>query len=72
MNANERNQKIDLRDQPAYAMAEASRYLKLPAATVRPRVVGPPYPKGDGVGHSRPLIHPPKKPPLLLTFWDPN
>lgn len=70
MNANERNQKIDLRDQPAYALAEASRYLKLPAATLRSWVVGRPYPKGDGVGHSRPLIHPPKKQPLLLTFWN--
>ena len=70
MNANERNQKIDLRDQPAYALAEASRYLKLPAATLRSWVVGRPYPKGDDVGHSRPLIHPPKKQPLLLTFWN--
>ena len=70
MNANERNQKIDLRDQPAYALAEASRYLKLPAATLRSWVAGRPYPKGDGVGHSRPLIHPPKKQPLLLTFWN--
>ena len=70
MNANERNQIFDLRDQPAYAVAEASRYLKLPAATLRSWVVGRPYPKGDGVGHSRPLIHPPKKQPLLLTFWN--
>jgi len=70
MNANERNQSVDLRDQPAYAVAEASRYLKLPAATLRSWVVGRPYPKGDGVGHSRPLIHPPKKQPLLLTFWN--
>lgn len=70
MNANERNQNADLRDQPAYALAEASRYLKLPAATLRSWVVGRPYPKGDGVSHSRPLIHPPKKQPLLLTFWN--
>jgi uncharacterized protein (DUF433 family) len=70
MNASERNQKADLRDQPAYALAEASRYLKLPAATLRSWVVGRTYPKGDGVGHSRPLIHPPKKQPLLLTFWN--
>lgn len=70
MNANERNQNVDLRDQPAYALAEASRYLKLPAATLRSWVVGRPYPKADGVGHSRPLIHPPKKQPLLLAFWN--
>jgi len=70
MNANERNLNVDLRDQPAYGLAEASRYLKLPAATLRSWVVGRPYPKADGVGHSRPLIHPPKKQPLLLTFWN--
>ena len=70
MNANERNQNFDLRDQPAYALAEASRYLKLPAATLRSWVVGRPYPKADGIGHSRPLIHPPRKQPLLLTFWN--
>ena len=70
MNANERNHNFDLRDQPAYAPAEASRYLKLPAATLRSWVVGRPYPKADGVGHSRPLIHPPKKQPMLLTFWN--
>jgi len=70
MNANERNQNLDLRDQPAYALAEASRYLKLPTATLRSWVVGRPYPKADGVGHTRPLIHPPKKQPLLLTFWN--
>lgn len=70
MNANERNQNLDLRDQPAYALSEASRYLKLPAATLRSWVIGRPYPKADGIGHSRPLIHPPRKQPLLLTFWN--
>jgi uncharacterized protein (DUF433 family) len=68
MNANDRSLKIDLRDQPAYTVAEAARYLKLPMATLRSWVVGRPYPKGDGVGQSRPLIHPPKKRPPLLTF----
>lgn len=70
MNVNERNQNLDLRSQPAYGLAEAARYLKLPAATLRSWVVGRPYPKANGVGHSRPLIHPPKKQPLLLTFWN--
>ena len=70
MNANDRNQNVDLRDQPAYALAEASRYLKLPSATLRSWVVGRPYPKSEGVGHSPPLIHPPQKQPLLLTFWN--
>ncbi|MEQ1882483.1 MAG: DUF433 domain-containing protein [Burkholderiales bacterium] len=73
LHAHERHRKetkTDLRDQPAYTQAEASRYLKLPAATLRSWVVGRPYPKASGVGHSRPLIHPPKKHPLLLTFWN--
>jgi uncharacterized protein (DUF433 family) len=70
MNVNERKRNIDLRDQPAYALAEASRYLKLPTATLRSWVVGRPYPKADGVAHSRPLIHPPNKSPLLLSFWN--
>jgi len=70
MNANDRSQNVDLRDQPAYALAEASRYLKLPSATLRSWVVGRPYPKSEGVGHSPPLIHPPQKQPLLLTFWN--
>lgn len=61
---------IDLRNEPAYALAEAARYLKLPAATLRSWVAGRPYPKADGIGHSRPFIHPPKKQPLLLTFWN--
>lgn len=71
MKADGRNQKIELRDQPAYGLAEAARYLKLPVATLRSWVVGRAYPKADGVvAHSRPLIHPPKKQPLLLTFWN--
>lgn len=70
MNANDHKQKPDLRDQPAYGLAEASRYLKLPAATLRSWVAGRPCPKANAVGHSRPLIHPPKKQPLLLTFWN--
>lgn len=70
MNANESNLKVDLRDQPAYAVAEASRYLKLPAATLRSWVVGRPYPKGKDMVRSQALIHPPQKSPPLLTFWN--
>jgi uncharacterized protein (DUF433 family) len=70
MNLMERKKNIDLRDQPAYALAEASRYLKLPKATLRSWVVGRPYPKADGVVHSRPLIHAAKRKPLLLDFWN--
>jgi uncharacterized protein (DUF433 family) len=61
---------IDLRNQPAYALAEAARYLKLPAATLRSWVAGRPYPKAEGVGRFQPLIHPPRKLPPMLSFWN--
>lgn len=62
--------KDDLRNQPAYALAEASRYLKLPVATLRSWVAGRPYPKAEGVGRFQPLIHPPRKQPPALSFWN--
>lgn len=63
-------QKNDLRDQPAYGLAEAARYLKLPSATLRSWVVGRTYPKGAGEGRFSPLIHPPRQQPPTLTFWN--
>jgi uncharacterized protein (DUF433 family) len=60
----------DLRNQPAYTLAEAARYLKLPAATLRSWVAGRPYPKGKGMGRFQPLIHPPGKQPPMLSFWN--
>lgn len=35
--------KTDIRDQPAYTVAEAARYLKLAPATLRSWVAGCPY-----------------------------
>ncbi|MEO8628226.1 MAG: DUF433 domain-containing protein [Betaproteobacteria bacterium] len=66
----ERDKNIDVRDQPAYALAESARYLKVARATLRSWVVGRPYPKADGVGHFRPLIHPPVRRPPTLSFWN--
>lgn len=60
----------DLRDQPAYGLAEASRYLQLPAATLRSWVAGRSYPTGEGKGRFKPLIHPPVQQPPTLTFWN--
>jgi len=60
----------DLRNQPAYTLAEAARYLKLPAATLRSWVAGRPYPRGKGVARFQPLIHPPTRQPPLLSFWN--
>lgn len=62
--------KTDIRDQPAYTLAEAARYLKLAPATLRSWVVGRAYPKVDGPAHFRPLIHPAAKKPPTLSFWN--
>jgi len=62
--------KTDIRNQPAYSVAEAARYLKVAPATLRSWVVGRPYPKGAGTAHSSPLIRPPKSPPPTLSFWN--
>jgi uncharacterized protein (DUF433 family) len=62
--------RIDLRDQPAYTVAEAARYLKVAPATLRAWVAGRAYPKGKGTAHSRPLIRPAKNPPPTLSFWN--
>lgn len=61
---------IDPRSQPAYTMAEAARYLKLPAATLRSWVLGRPYRTTRGVGHFRALIGPASSRPPLLSFWN--
>lgn len=62
--------KTDIRNQPAYTLAEAARYLKVAPATLRSWVVGRPYPKANGRAHSSPLIHPAKHQPSTLSFWN--
>ncbi len=59
---------FDIRSQPAYALAEAARYLKLPPATLRSWVAGRAYPKGVGQATFQPLIKPAQKRPPLLSF----
>ena len=61
---------LDLRDQPAYGLAEAARYLKLPAATLRSWVVGRAYPTACAVARFNPLIRPAQKQPALLSFYN--
>lgn len=68
--ARRKAEKLDVRDQAAYGLAEAARYLKLPAPTLRSWVAGRAYTKARGVGHFRPLIHPPRTQPPLLSFWN--
>jgi len=56
----------DMRDTPAYTMAEAARYLRLPSATLRDWVVGRSY--SDGRRKFAPLIKPAGTKPSLLSF----
>lgn len=49
--------KNDLRLAPAYSVAEAAHYLRMPQETLRSWVVGRSYPVGGGLKRSKPLIH---------------
>jgi uncharacterized protein (DUF433 family) len=60
----------DLRNQPAYGAAEAARYLRLPAATLRTWLVGRAYPKGGEQATFHPLIKPARRQPLQLSFFN--
>lgn len=62
--------KDDIRDQPAYTLAEAARYLKVAPATLRSWVIGRPYQTGKGPAHFKPLIRPASNPPPMLSFWN--
>ena len=60
----------DIRDQPAYGPAEAARYLRLPAATLRTWLVGRTYLRGEAQAMFRPLIKPANAQPLPLSFYN--
>ncbi len=62
--------KTDIRNEPAYSLAEAGRYLKVAPATLRSWVVGRAYPKAAGLAHFQPLIRPATKQPPTLSFWN--
>ena len=49
-------------------MSEAARYLRLPAATLRPWVLGRAYPTAGGGRQFSPLIRPASRRPPLLSF----
>jgi uncharacterized protein (DUF433 family) len=59
---------IDPRDEPAYGLAEAARYLKLPSATLRAWILGRRYPTAQGHSLFEPLIRPAQGKPPLLSF----
>lgn len=65
-----RGETFDIRDHAAYGIAEAARYVRLPAATLRSWLVGREYPKADGKGKFHPLIKPAKREPLQLSFYN--
>jgi uncharacterized protein (DUF433 family) len=56
------------RDFAAYTIAEAARYLRLPAATLRSWLLGRHYPTADGSVQFSPLIRPASRRPVLLSF----
>ena len=60
----------DIRNQPAYGPAEAARYLRLPAATLRTWLVGRDYPKGEARATFHPLIKPASTQPLQVSFYN--
>jgi hypothetical protein len=62
--------KTDIRNQPAYTVAEAARHLKVAPATVRSWTADRTYPRGAGAAHSSPLICPSKNSPPTLSFWN--
>ena len=62
--------KTDIRDQPAYSVSEAARYLKVAPATLRSWFVGRRYPRASGIAHSAALIRPAGGPPPTLSFWN--
>lgn len=64
------DQDTDPRNQPLYPMAAAAKYLKLPAATLRSWVAGQPYRKAEGIRRFQPIIRPPSRKPLFLSFWN--
>lgn len=60
----------DIRDRPAYPVAEAARYVKVPAATLRSWVVGREYETTSGTRHFPALVTPASREPLALSFYN--
>jgi uncharacterized protein (DUF433 family) len=68
MIASQRKAAASDRDAAAYTLAEAARYLRLPAATLRSWVLGRQYPTSEGGAQFSPLLHPASRRPELLSF----
>lgn len=63
-----RSAATDIRDRPAYTVADAARYLRLPATTLRAWTSGRTYKRRDGQHKSAPLIQVPDRRNGLLSF----
>jgi len=57
----------EVRDTPAYPVAEAARYLRLPAVTLRTWMQGVETRAG---GRSRAVIRASSREPLMMSFWN--
>ena len=68
MAASHRKDTADTLNSAAYTLAEAARYLRLPAATLRSWVLGRQYPTADGRSEFPPLIRPVVPRPPVLSF----
>jgi len=60
--------KVDARNEPAYSITEASRYLRLLPATLRSWVLGPPYATARGLSQFAPVLKLAKRDPPTLSF----
>ncbi|MBI4469968.1 MAG: hypothetical protein HY650_11680, partial [Acidobacteria bacterium] len=59
-----------MRNQPAYPLAEAARYLRLAPATLRAWVLGRSYSTSEGVRPFHPLFELARRKPPTLSFWN--
>jgi uncharacterized protein (DUF433 family) len=55
-------------DEPTYNFSEASKYLRIPVATLRSWILGRDYPKGESSAFFEPLIKLPESDSRLLSF----
>jgi uncharacterized protein (DUF433 family) len=58
----------DPRNEPAYAITEAARYLRLSPATLRSWFLGRPYPTARGLSQFAPVLKPARREPPTLSF----
>jgi uncharacterized protein (DUF433 family) len=61
--------KLDSRNEPAYSITEAGRYLRLSPATLRSWFLGRPYRTADGLSQFAPILKLAKNDPATLSFF---